>query len=175
MKPLIWIESVIEKFSHSRVEIMVKVPTVFFNYICNTIISLFINILCHWRCVLWNLPRKLVKTRKAQELEQRLFLLWLIVITGYLILVSLVCSLSTQWWYHELPNFREEAFTRYPVMLCCILRQKDNLKNSLWQIMWRWGSLSPVMLTHPSSKPAQAAPNMCLRRTWWCGPSSLSL
>lgn len=25
MKPLIWIESVIEKFSHSRVEIMVKV------------------------------------------------------------------------------------------------------------------------------------------------------
>lgn len=27
VKPLIWIESVIEKFSHSRVEIMVKVLT----------------------------------------------------------------------------------------------------------------------------------------------------
>lgn len=27
VKPLIWIESIIEKFSHSRVEIMVKVPT----------------------------------------------------------------------------------------------------------------------------------------------------
>ena len=26
VKPLIWIESIIEKFSHSRVEIMVKVP-----------------------------------------------------------------------------------------------------------------------------------------------------
>lgn len=27
VKPLIWIESIIEKFSHSRVEIMVKVHT----------------------------------------------------------------------------------------------------------------------------------------------------
>lgn len=57
---------------------------------------------------------------------------------------------------------------------CLHFRQKDNLKNSLWQITWRWGSLSRVTPTRPSSKPAQAMPNMCRRRTWWCGPSSPS-
>lgn len=88
-------------------------------------------------------------------------------------------SFSSTQWHCELPSQLKLSKTKKEALTCCAVldcfRQRGNSKNSLWRIMWRWGSLSLVMLTHPSSKPAQAVPNMCQRRTWWCGPSSLSL
>lgn len=62
-------------------------------------------------------------------------------------------------------------FTKWLFVLC-FFRQRGSLKSNLWQIMLRFGSQSPVMPIHPSSKPAQGVLSMCLRRTWCFGPSS---
>lgn len=147
MKPLIWIESIIEKFSHSRVEIMVKVPTNFFFFKFS--VNKFLRILCDYSCIIF------FETSNKENSDSLFYIMPCLKVLN--------------------EKKKIDAVTKYAMMLCWHFRQRDSSKNSLWQIMWRWESPSLVMPTPPSLKQAREAPNMSQRRTWWCGPSSLFL